>query len=619
MNQLVKSTIIKYFYILLLSIIALSVIPSNILAHNQEELILITDIYPGMKGIGKTVFSGIKIEEFEVEVIDIIHGSGIAYPYILVKLSGDKIDNNGGISAGMSGSPVYFEGKLAGAISHSWEMSQHNLCLITPIHIMLTLFEYINQEKQNIDYNSLIESRVITCFVDDNLKERLQNLTSSSSKLNNSQIFNKQHSIDFYNIKSPLIISGFNRRASAYIKNSFKEYGVITLIQNLVEYQDMGNELDISSGIQKVEPGSAIGVQLSLGDVSVMGIGTATYCQDNYVLAFGHPFLHQGAVSYLFSAAYIYHSFPNIVMPFKIGSPYLLLGEVIQDRSAGVLAKINKFPNIVPCKIMVHDLDRNIKENSGAKVVPQKEIVQGIAPALLIQSIDDVLDRIGQGTAITKFSFRSENNGEILNYDNIYFNENDIAVEVSNDLSILLDLLYYNFYEEIDLNEISIDVAIKEQNQSALIKEVKLNKKEYYSGEIIEPQIIIAPYRLAEEQKEVTIKIPDSASGGDAVLIVRGGLSKEQTTEKTITGGEQDYLLDGWTGIKTYLKEKDKNNQIIVELILFNESEKLEQIDRDETKHNQKDLRTSLDIDFVVEGYHEIFLNIKNRDKQETE
>ncbi len=619
MNQLVRSTTITFFYKLLLSIIIFSIIPSNVLAHNQKDLIMITDIHPGMKGIGKTVFSGIRIEEFEVEVIDIIHGSGITYPYILVKLSGDRIDNNGGISAGMSGSPVYFEGKLAGAISHSWEMSQHNLCLVTPIHIILTLFEYIDQEKQSIDYNSLIESKVITCSVDDNLKKGLQNLTSSY-KLNNSHVFGNKPSIDFYNIKSPLIISCFSRRASAYIKNSFNEYGVaVTSVQNLAEYQDMEKELDISNGIQKIEPGSAIGVQLSLGDVSVMGIGTATYCQDNYVLAFGHPFLHQGAVSYLFSAVYIYHSFPNIVMPFKIGSPYLLLGEVIQDRSAGVLAKINKFPNIVPCKIMVHDLDRNIKEQSGAKVVPQKEIVQGIAPALLIQSIDNVLDRIGQGTAITKFGFRCKNNEEILNYDNIYFNENDIAVEVSNDLSALLDLLYYNFYEEIDLNEISIDVTIKEQNQSALIKEVKLNTKEYYLGENIEPQIIIAPYRLSEEQKQVSIRIPDSASVGDAVLIVRGGLSKEQITEKTITQGEQDYLLDGWAGIKAYLEEKEKNNQIIVELILFNESEKLGQIDRDETRHDQKDLRATLDTDFVVEGYHEIFLNIKSRDKPETE
>ena len=103
MNQLVRSTTITFFYKLLLSIIIFSIIPSNVLAHNQKDLIMITDIHPGMKGIGKTVFSGIRIEEFEVEVIDIIHGSGITYPYILVKLSGDRIDNNGGISAGMSG------------------------------------------------------------------------------------------------------------------------------------------------------------------------------------------------------------------------------------------------------------------------------------------------------------------------------------------------------------------------------------------------------------------------------------------------------------------------------------------------------------------------------------
>jgi hypothetical protein len=149
-NQLYKPLVWKFFYILLISIVFNISIPIYAITENYGEFITIDEIHSGMKGIGKTVFSGIKIEEFEVEVIDVIHGTGISHPYILVKLSGDKIDNNGGISAGMSGSPVYFEGKLAGAISHAWEMSEHNLCLITPIDMMLTLFDYIGKEKQNV-------------------------------------------------------------------------------------------------------------------------------------------------------------------------------------------------------------------------------------------------------------------------------------------------------------------------------------------------------------------------------------------------------------------------------------------------------------------------------------
>lgn len=619
-KQLQKKAFKILFPILLVFFNSIILNPINALTEKQEELISINDIQPGMKGIGKTVFSGIKIEEFAVEVIDIIQGSEVSYPYILVKLSGDRIDNNGGISAGMSGSPVYFEGKLAGAISHAWELSQHNLCLITPIHVMLTLFDYIDQGKQDRTSNTVIEDSTVsismpfTGIFKKDLMDLMTHQTADDPSLKN----NHQLIIDFQKIQTPLLANGFKGRAGEYVKNTLQRFG-INLIQNISEYQDNDKELNISQTAQKVQPGSAIGVQLSMGDVSVIGIGTATYCQDNYVLAFGHPFLHHGSVSYLFSAVYIYHSFPNIVMPFKIGSAYQLLGEVIQDRNAGILARVNKFPGIVSCKITVNDLDQNIKKNSGVKVVPQKEIVQSIVPALLIQSMDNTLDRIGQGTANTKFGFRNAHTGEILYYENVLFSENDIAIEAGRDLNTLFDLLYYNFCEKIDLNEITIEVAIQEQNRSAFIKEAKLNAKDYYPGDSLEAQITITPFRLADEQRVANIKLPEDISAGSAVLIVRGGSSQEQVSDKTISQDKQDYLLKDWSGIKTYLEKKEKNNQIIVELILFNENEKTDLLERTEKDNLKDDLKVILDSDFVVDGYHEIFLNIKNKNENETE
>jgi len=606
-NQLYKPLVWKFFYILLISIVFNISIPIYAITENYGEFITIDEIHSGMKGIGKTVFSGIKIEEFEVEVIDVIHGTGISHPYILVKLSGDKIDNNGGISAGMSGSPVYFEGKLAGAISHAWEMSEHNLCLITPIDMMLTLFDYIGKEKQNVYSNASINSAIISLDFNENLKIKLTDLEAILNSIYN-----------FRYIQSPLLIGGFRERASDYIKNNLQEYG-ITLIQTISEFPDISNELEINTGIKKILPGSAVGVQLSTGDVSAISIGTATYCKDNYVLAFGHPFLHHGNVSYLFSAVYIYHSFPSIVMPFKIGSPYLLLGEVIQDRNAGILARINRFPSIVSCKINVFDSDRDMNIASGTKVIPQKEIVQSIVPALLIQSVDNAIDRIGQGTANIKFSLRYNDAGKILHYDNIFFSENDIAVEISQDLNNLFDLLYNNFYERIDLNEIVINVTIKEHNQKAIIKEVKLDIKECHPGDIIEIPIIITPFRQADEEKMVQIKLPDDITAGSAVVIVRGGSSKEEISGKSIPQDNQNYLLNGWPEIEKYLKEKEKNNQIIAEVVLFNDNERPNLMIRNDTDDIKNNLKVILDTNFVIEGYHEIFLNIKNKNINETE
>ncbi len=587
-----KILIKKYFFVFLLAIISAICIPKIAVTNSPNEFISVREIYPGMKGIGKTVFSGTKIEEFDVEVIDVIYGTGVNYPYILVKLSGEKIDNNGGISAGMSGSPVYLDGRLAGAISHAWEMSEHNLCLITPIDEMLNLFNYVQNENKDIYANSLLPTN-------DNISKENQNI-----KLN------------FQYIQSPLLISGFDGRAGEYIKELLKKQNIVFL-QNLPEYQNIKKELEISSYRKELEPGSAIGVQLSTGDISIIGIGTVTYSRDGYLLSFGHPFLHHGEVSYLFSSVYIYHSFPSIIMPFKIGSPYLLLGEVIQDRSAGILAKLNQFPKIISCQIKVHDLDSGLEITSNAKIVPQKEIVESIIPAFLIQSVDNAIDRIGQGTALVQLDMRNANTGEYLSRENIYFSESDIAVQCTKDFNELFELLNYNFMEKIELSEIKFNITIKEQNQRAVIKEVNLDKTEYNPGDSLEAKVTIQPFRQSDEQELIKIELPTDVKTGNALLVIKGGASNEEIRDKAVAQNDSQYLLGGWNEIRTYIEKKEKNNQLIAEVILFSDNEKIDPSSNSDEKDLENNLKGILDTDFVIDGYHEIFFNIKNKEKSE--
>ncbi len=620
MSQLYKKFFILIFYILIILLFYFFYNPGNAIAGNQGEFILINDLHPGMKGIGKTVFSGTRIEEFGVEVIDIVHGSGIANPFILVRLSGDRIEKNGGISAGMSGSPVYFDGKLAGAISHAWEMSEHNLCLITPIDLMVNLFNYAGKENERANFSSSFNDDIdiVSLFIDESLHRKLSNLEYLSDKADYCFSNNEKVIFNFQLLQSPLLISTSSRRAGHYVEEILSKHG-ITLVENIFEYENIKPELEINTDAKNILPGSAIGVQLSTGDISIIGIGTATYCQDKYVLALGHPFMHRGDVSYLFTSVYIYHSFPSIVMPFKIGSPYLLLGEVIQDRNAGILARLNKFPSIVSCKIRVNDLDRNIDIGSGVKIVSEKDIVQSVVPALLIQSVDNAINRIGQGTGAIRYSFRNAGTGEIINYNNIFFSENDVALEITQDLNTLFDLLYYNFYEKIDLNEIVIEVAIKKQNNRAYIKEVKLDNEDYSPGDEIEAQIIILPFRQAAEQKEISIKLPDDINPGNAVLLVKGGSSKEEINEQSIPRNDQYYLLNGWSEIEKYLIYQEKNNQIIAEIILLNDNEEFDDSVKSESDKNKNNLKTIIDTDFVMDGYQEVFFNIKKNPIDELE
>jgi len=608
--QKIKSQIIFFLFLLLLPSILMILIQS--LVYAQEDFISIDEIYPGMKGIGKTVFSGTEIEQFDVQVIDIISGTNINYPYILVKLNGEKIDENGGISAGMSGTPVYFEGKLAGAISHAWEMSEHNLCLITPIGRMITLFDYGREETQSGCCN-ILDYQTVSISFDNNLLKKLAEYDSGFENIYTDTGENHISLNNFQYIQSPLLISGFEGRAHKILRNNLLKQGA-SFIQNISEYQDINTELEIGTEITELRAGAAVGVQLSSGDASVLTIGTATYCKDNFVLAFGHPFMHYGKVSYLFSAVYIYHSFPSMVMPFKVGSPYRLLGEVIQDRDAGILARLNHFPQIVSVKISVSDIDRDTRIHSGAKIVPQNNIMQSVTDALLIQSIDRAIDRIGQGTATVRLEIQAAQSGEKITQENMFFSQDDIAIQCSNDFDELLDLMINNYNERIELSEIKIDITIKEQNQSAVIKEIKLNEKDYYPGDTIEAQVIIKPFRQAEEIKISKIELPNDITTGEVILIIRGDPSLQTISENSTSQDKEKYLLDGWEDIQSHINKKVKNNQIITELIIINEQERLPLTMQDNNGIEETEFKSIIDTDFIMEGYHEMYLNIKDRD-----
>lgn len=200
------------------------------LAYGQSLFMPISEIEPGMKGIGKTVFHGTQIETFQVDIIDIVKGDGGISHFILANLSGDKIKESGGISEGMSGSPVYIDDRLIGAVSFAWEMSEHNLCLVTPIQEMLRIFNlpydnsYITSQEYKIN-NSLYFTR----------KKANKIIVKNSVKNSNFSELADREEIIFYPIVSPIIVSGikgrtFDRLRVLFIKKSFPHFFTVSLM-----------------------------------------------------------------------------------------------------------------------------------------------------------------------------------------------------------------------------------------------------------------------------------------------------------------------------------------------------------------------------------------------------
>jgi len=538
----------------------------------------VSEIKPDMKGIGKTVFHGTKIDTFQVDIIDIVKGESGITNFILAYLSGDKIEESGGISEGMSGSPVYINGRLIGAISYAWEMSEHNLCLITPIQEMLRML--------NLPYN-------------------YNQVTSPVYQIKNSL----QDEITFYPIISPVIISGIKGRSLERLSNSIKKFNIIPIQGVMVNETDQVELQGVGErSSNEIEAGSAIGIQLTRGDVNIISIGTVTYREGNKILALGHPFLKKGEVSYLLSAVYIYHSLPNLIMPFKLGSPLNLVGKVVQDREAGILAILNSYPPVIPLKIQVTNIDSGLSYQMGIQMVNNYDLLEPLISNITVQAVDNALDRIGAGTAQVEIKIKGKEEGEELYRENMFYSSDDIATKVVTEIPEIIDIILNNYLKPVDLTAININIRIDNKKKIGKLEEVILEGSSFKPGDLIKARIKIRPFREELIEKMLTIQLSSHLSSGEATLIVRGGDLDNQPEEQLYN----DSNKKAYKSIEEIFKDisdKPKGNQIMGEIIIYSDELPSEEKynSNDLKKEKEKNLLISkIETDMVIEGYLEI-------------
>lgn len=579
------------------------------LAFGQTVFMPVSEIKPGMKGIGKTVFHGTQIETFHVDIIDIVKGEGGISHFILANLSGDKIKDGGGIAEGMSGSPVYIDNRLVGAVSHAWEMSEHNLCLVTPIQEMLEIFNlpYNNSYTTSQEYklnNSL-------CFT----REKANKIIVKNSVKNNifSELADREEII-FYPIVSPIIINGIKGRTLERLSSALKKF-------NLMPVQGIGFSENIDINFQevgerpsnKIEAGSAIGIQLTRGDVNITSIGTVTYREGDKVLALGHPFLKKGEVSFLLSEVYIYHSLPNMVMPFKLGAPLNLIGKIVQDREAGILAILNSYPRIIPLKIQVTNINTELSYQTGVQIINDYDLLEPLVSNITVQAIDNALDRIGAGTAQVEIEIKSEREGQELFRKNMYCSSDDIAIQAITEIPEIIDLIVNNYFEMVNLTEINIDIKIDNKKKIGKIEEIVLENSSIKPGDYLEAKIKIRPFRGDLIEKTITIQIPSDTPPGEALLMVNGGGELYNQQEELVDSGTQDYK--SLEEILKDISDWPRGNQIIAEVIIYFDefTSEEEACENDLKKKEEEDLIISkIETDMVIEGYLEETFTIEN-------
>ncbi len=513
-------------------ICAIFIIWSAIPAESAEvALFPLKELQVGMKGFGKTVIAGRKIEKFDVEVLGICSNNKINESTqmngksILVKVSGDVIKRAGGIAAGMSGSPIYIDNKLVGGISSGWLMTDHTVGLVTPIEEMLEIWNYPSNNKSSSSFKTgflqkhyLTEPIKIGVNTIDTIIEAPYSLASSVVPNTNELVFSQA--------APELKIDDINKnRVSESIKARLNRKNVIvTDSQNNDPQSDLSGYFAIISP-DYYEPGSSIGIQLARGDINVTTVGTLTHRDGNRILGLAHSFLKKGSVSFLLTGAFIHHSFGSVQMPFKIGAPTEMLGTVEQDREKGISAVIGKLPPMIPIKIDVTDKTLGTEKSINFQIVKDISVLNSVLDTTIMQALEGAIDREGPGTALMSISMDcSSKKGENYNFrrENLFFSKTDICQVLTNEVTSLVDLISESEYDEVMPTRILLKVEIENKRRTLTIEKVEVKNSSVSSGGVLDVEVTLKPFREPKFIRKVKLPIPQDIGKENLTLSVFG-------------------------------------------------------------------------------------------------
>ena len=489
----------------------------------RTPLMPVENLKAGMRGYAKTVISGDTIETFPVEVLGVTGSDSMGYQ-ILIRAGGQVMERSGGIAQGMSGSPVYIDGRLAGAIAYGTAFTDPHYCLLTPIQDMLDILDKPEPHRN-----------------------------AAAPLLPKG---------------TPMLAGGFTPAGLSALRDGLQPYGLTVA--------DTGVSGTYSSE-KDLEPGSSVGAALIQGDLTLGALGTVTWTDERgRILAFGHPFMKRGDADFFLTKTWVLASLPNLQTAYKVGNIGAAAGTISQDRNAGIAGQIGRLPAYIPLYVSVSDATRSRNGSARVKIVNDDELAPKLAASVLTSQAAKIADHGAGGSARILFDITAlDSKGELLHIsrENMFFDKAALMKQLPAELQETVQVLLQNKLEKVRITNIDVNVDASTESLIAEIKKVAVQEKEPKPGETIHLKVTLKPYRGQEFVRTVGYKLPKDASG-EVRLNVRGGASmawlQELLRKQKEKGESQAKKEEQKKDIKLsdYVREvnqADRNNDIIIE------------------------------------------------------
>lgn len=466
------------------------------LSQGTSKYISIDEITPDMEAYCLTVFSGTEVEKFGLKVLSVVRNQQPGQDMILV-LGTDERFLNSSVIHGCSGSPVYIDGRLAGALAAGWDKSLDPIYLVRPIQDM---HEVGQAESMSFSQNAAL--------------------------------------IDYYDDSQPLDLSAFYNQYLAHLKNrtgSSQMYLPLStsLPANVVEpfngaFEGFGL-MPIASGALlpsrsyseagKFEPGGLLALVLCGGDISLCATGTVTEVIGNQLYGFGHQFRGRGSVNYPIAAGMVHTVVTSRDRSFKFSSPGPVLGTLEIDQSSAVRGTIGQIPKTLDLTIEIdrYDDPQHRRYDCYLAVDPD------LTPLILQVVLNGAVQMRGSFPMehTVHYSGRIVVDGDDrINFDNISSQRalSEPSMEVSSAVAMLLN----NPFKEAQIDSVSIEVELKPVNMTASIWAVEVNRTTVHPGQTVTALVTLKTYREEEESVKIDLKIPETLEPGKYQIQVLG-------------------------------------------------------------------------------------------------
>jgi hypothetical protein len=532
----------KVVLALLVSFLSLSI---NLAAQSSQPTIPVDQIRTGMRGYALTVFEGVKPERMDVEVLGVLHNvNGPKGDMILVRLHGTKVEYTG-VVAGMSGSPVYLDGKLAGALAFRiGEFSKEPIAGVTPIADML---EINALDKSPAEEAAATKPAVTTAAGKTAAPGDAVSLPGSTQ--------------DFANylqpIEAPLVFNGFSEDTVRRFAPQFASAGVIPVMGAGSVSEDKQPE--------PLEAGSAVSAILVRGDMDIAATCTVTYIDPQRLLACGHPLLQFGSVDLPMNKAQVLATLPSPLNAFKIVNTTEQAGVFVQDRHTGIMGVFNKQPEMIPVTLTIHTAGGAPQKDFHFEVLNNPRL----SPVAIMATVFNALHGVNEyGEEIT---YRLNGSINVKGFPEVALknmfvpadNGQPAAMAAAMSLGERFGRIYDNPYNAPAVSSVNLDFDLVRERRWARLESARTDVTEARPGDEIIVETVLAPYRGERVVRQIPVKIPTSAGKGTLRILVSDGETLDRVGRTNQAFGRK---LDLASTI-ALLNKEHANNRLYVSLL----------------------------------------------------